>query len=39
MGVINDPNSQDFTVRFSQKNLEVNKVDIPKGKGSVQRSM
>ena len=36
MGVVNDPNGQDFTVTFSQKNLELNKVDIPEGKGSVQ---
>ena len=36
MGVVNELTSQDFTARFSKKNLEVNKVDIPKALGSVQ---
>ena len=27
----NKPNSQDFTVRFSQKNSDLKKVDIPEG--------
>ena len=33
---LNELNAQNFTVRFSQKKSEVNKVDIPEGEGSVQ---
>ena len=29
MVVVNKPIGQDFTVRFSQKNSDLNKVDIP----------
>ena len=28
---LNKLNAQDFTVRFSQKKSEVNKIDIPEG--------
>ena len=26
--MVNEPNGQDFTVRFSQKNSDLNKVDL-----------
>ena len=29
MGVVNEPNGQDFTATLSQKNSDLNKVDIP----------
>ena len=31
MGVVKKPNSQDFTATFSQKNSDLNKVDILEG--------
>ena len=31
VGVVNKPKGQDFIVRFSQKNSDLNKVDIPEG--------
>ena len=36
VGVVNELNGHDFTVRFSQKKSELNKVDIPEDQGSVQ---
>ena len=36
MGVVNEPDSQDFTATFSQKDPYLNKVDIPDDEGSVQ---
>ena len=29
MDVVNELNGQDFTAKFSQKNLDLNKADIP----------
>ena len=29
--MVNEPSGQDFTVKFSQKNSDLNKVDIPEG--------
>ena len=34
--MVNKPNGWDYTVSFSQKNSDLNKVDIPESKGSVQ---
>ena len=31
MGVVNEPNDQDFTATFSQKNSDLNNVDILEG--------
>ena len=31
MGVVNEPNGQDLAATFSQKNSDLNKVDIPEG--------
>ena len=31
MGMVDEPNTRDFTVTFSQKNSDLNKVDIPEG--------
>ena len=36
MGVVNEPDGQDFTATFSQKNSDLNKVDILDDEGSVQ---
>ena len=29
MSMVNEPNGQDFTVRYYQKNSDLNKVDVP----------
>ena len=31
MGVVNEPNGEEFTATFSQKNSDLNKVDILEG--------
>ena len=31
MGVVNELNGEDFTATFSQKNSDINKVDILEG--------